>query len=179
MRTFLITILAIWTCNCYAQTRKVKHFKMTVYSYIYDELYEQKTDTIAIGNKSIDIYSFKSYLNLPYGLPEKLTDEQHAGQTIAENNPSAGSNYQSNWVNRYSYDSAGRLINFSYSSCIACSSLPYNYAITYNSKGQVATIISHPDSRNRFECYYSTKGEIIKLAKYSSKLLETEITFIR
>ncbi|ACU63753.1 hypothetical protein [Chitinophaga pinensis] len=178
MRTFLIIILTIWTSGCHAQTRKPQAFKKTTYSYIYSELYQQTTDTIATEEEPIDIYFFCDHLKLPYRLPKKLTDKQYAGKTISDNNPHAGSNVQSNWSNTYSYDSIGRLTNFSYSSCIACSSFPFSYAITYNGKGQIASIVNKLGLKERFEFQYNVAGDIIKLAKYSSELLEIEITSI-
>lgn len=179
MRVFLFIISMIWTCSCHAQIRKGDSFKKTAYSYIYNELYQQTIDTIAIENGPVDIYFFNNHLKLPADLPQKLTDKRYAGQTISETNPNAEGNVQSNWGYSTSYDSIGRVVNFSYSSCMACSSFPYSYSITYDSKGQLTTISNKLGLQDRFECYYDDKGNIIKLTRYSSELLEIEITLIR
>ncbi|KAA2239834.1 hypothetical protein F0L74_26985 [Chitinophaga agrisoli] len=175
MQPYIITLLTILTFSCYAQTGEVKTFKKK--TYINGNLYQQTSGAIKIENEPIDVYFFQRHFSSPAHLPKKFTDKQYSGQTISFwSNPNGKKDFQSNWTNTYSYDSLGRVINYAYSACVACSSVPYNYSVTYNAKGQVTLIADK--SKDRFRFYYNDKGDIIKFEKYLLDKLETEITFV-
>lgn len=176
MRPFIITILTILIFNSYAQTgKKMKVFKKI--EYINGIFYQQTSDTIEFENDLIDIYFFKKHFYSPYYLPEKFTDSRYISQTILLwRNPNGDKDFRKNWQDTYSYDSIGRVINFTHSSCLVCSSIAYNYSVTYNCMGQVAIIANKTGSKDRYEFYYNKKGDIIKFSKYSSNELVTKIT---
>jgi len=174
MRLFLITALIVLTCNCFAQHGKVKVFKKR--EYINGTFFRQTKGTIEVENEQIDIYFFKRHFQSPYYLPEKLIDKQYSGQTLLLwNDPDGKKDFQRNWRYNYSYDSLGRVTNFTYSSCILCSSLPYNYTITYNAKSQVEAIGNKGETNALFKFYYNDKGDIVKFEEYSGNMLAMDI----
>lgn len=175
MRLFLITTLTILMCNCYAQTRAVKVFKKR--QYIKAVLIAQTSGIIDVEDEPVDVYFLKRHFDLHYHLPEKLTDKQYSGQTITLwNDPKGKKDFERNWRYTYSYDSLGRVTNFTYSSCLICSSLPYNYIVTYDSKGQVVVIDPEHETNGQYKFYYNKKGDIIKFEEYSRDNVSMEIT---
>ena len=56
--------------------------------------------------------------------------------------------------------------------------MPYNYTVTYNSKEQVEQLINTIGTKDSFKFYYNAQGDIIKFEKYSSNMLEEEITLL-
>lgn len=80
-----------------------------------------------------------------------------------------------NWENTYSYDSLGRVTNYSYSGCFVCSDFPYTYNVTYNLAGQVDRIFNSNNIKDGFKFYYNSKGDIVKFEKYLLDKLETVI----
>jgi hypothetical protein len=177
MRSIIITILTILISNCYAQTGRGRVFKRT--EYTNGIVYRQTIVGVNVENTPVDIYFLSKYFYSPYYLPEKFTDERYIGQIISSwSEPDSEENFQRNQKYTCTYDSIGRVINYTYSSCILCSNMPYNYSVTYNSKGQVALIVNGAGI-SRFKFSYNKKGDIIKFEKYSLDDLETEIALVR
>ena len=42
-----------------------------------------------------------------------------------------------NWMETYTYDSDGKLIEYKYSGCTICSQLPWGYKLIYNDKNDI------------------------------------------
>ena len=147
--------------------------------YINGNFYRQLYDTIKIVNEQIDIYFLKRHFYSPYYLPDKFIDRQKRSQKISVWRDQKGKkDFQQNWENIYTYDSLGRVINYSYSGCVICSNVPYNYRVTYNSKGQVAHIADLKNLIDSFKFFYDNKGEIMKFEKYLEDKLEIEIMLV-
>ncbi|OJY89998.1 MAG: hypothetical protein BGP13_23145 [Sphingobacteriales bacterium 40-81] len=177
MRPFIITILTLWTFSSTAQTKLLKIFKKT--EYINDNIYRQTYDTLILTNPLIDIFFFKKNFYFPYYLPDKFIDEKYKNKKISVWSDQKGKkDYKLNWEHTYAYDKAGRLTDYTYSGCLVCSAFPYNYKVTYNKQGQVEQLKNTINEKDCFKIYYSDKGYIIKLEKYSMDKLETEILVV-
>jgi hypothetical protein len=147
--------------------------------YLYGSFFRQTKGRIEIENELVNVYFFKRRFQLPRYLPDTLTNERYKDQTISLwSHPDSEKDFRIRWRHTYIYDSMGRVINFSYSSCVACSSMPYDYSIIYNSNGQVALITDRTGS-TRYKLSYDKEGDVSKFEEYSSDNLVTEITLTR
>ena len=174
MRAFLIVILTVFSLASSAQTGRTRLFHKT--EYINGNFYRQTSDTIKTANEPIDIYFFKRHFFSPYYLPEKFIDQQYKNKRISVwRDPKGKKDYQQNWENTNTYDSLGRVTNYTYSGCFICSNLPYSYTVTYNLVGQVDRIFSTNNIKDGFKFYYDKKGDIVKLERYLLDKLETVI----
>lgn len=177
MRLFLISILTVFCMTSSAQTESVKVFHKT--EYINGNFYRQLSDTIKTESENIDIYFLRRHFFSPYNLPEKFTDHQRKNKTISVwHDPNGKKDYQQNWKNTYTYDSFGRVTNYTYSGCFICSNLPYNYTVTYNSIGQVDRIFNTINTKDEYKFYYDNKGDIIKFEEYFGEKLEKVIELV-
>lgn len=177
MRTCLILIAILFSLSSSAQIGQIKVFKTT--KYVNGNLFRKTTDTVNLLNEHTDVYFFKRQFSLPYYLPEKFVDSRYQNQKVSMwRNPNGKKDHQQNWENTYTYDSLGRVINYDYSGCFACSNFPYNYIVTYNSSGQVERIFNTINSKEDFRFYYNNNSDIVKLEKYLLGKLETEIVVV-
>lgn len=124
----------------------------------------------------MDLYFFKKHFNFPYYLPAKFTDEALKNKTISVRRyPNAQKDDKNNWKHTYTHDSFGRLTSYAFSDCFSCSSLPYNYSVTYNKDGRVEAFTETINNMESFRCYYNAKGDIVKLEKYLFGKLRAEV----
>ncbi|WP_300599127.1 hypothetical protein [Niabella sp.] len=174
MKRLLMAIATFLAIHAGAQAQQVKIFKKTEYSN--GNVYRQRYDTIPLTQQPVDLYFFRKHFNFPYYLPEKFTDEALKNKTISVlRNPNAKKEDKGNWENTYTYDSFGRVTNYTYSGCFLCSNLPYNYSVTYNKDGQVEQLKNTINNQESFRFYYNAKGDIVKLEKYLFGKLQTEV----
>lgn len=174
MRYLLMAIITFLAVHAVAQTETVKIFRKTEYSN--GNFYRQRCDTIKVAQEPVDVYFFKKHFNFPYYLPGKFTDEALKNRTISVlRNPNGKKDDKGNWENTYTYDSLGRVTNYTYSSCFLCSSLPYSYSVTYNKDGQIEALNETINNLESFRFYYDAKGAIVKLEKYIFGKLQTEL----
>lgn len=174
MRIFLFFILTLLVSRPWAQSESVMIFSKT--DYIKGNIYRQTNDTIKVTTEPIDIHFFKRHFYSPYYLPDKFINVALKNKTISVwRHPKGKRDYQRNWENKYTYDSLGRVTSYTYSGCLICSSFPYNFNVTYNTKGQVEKIHNIINSKESYRFYYDTKGDIIKLERYSMDMLETAL----
>lgn len=144
-------------------------------SFVNGNLYKEIRDTIEVTGK-IDIYFFKANFFSPYYIPDRFIDKRYKDEVISIwAQPDVEKDYRKNWEYKYSYDSLGRVINYSYSSCLLCSQLPYNYIVKYNSSGMVEEIYSTINTIESFRFYYNNGDGIIKLQRYLFGILEQVI----
>lgn len=177
MRPLIILITTLFSLASSGQTGKVKVFHKT--EYINGNLYRQTSDTISDTNEPIDIYFFKRHFFSPYYLPEKFIDQRQRKTKVSVwRDPKGKKDNQQNWENTYTYDSLGRVTNYTYSGCVICSDFPYSYTVTYNSVGQVDHIFDTSNSKSGFKFYYDYKGKIVNFVKYSGDKLETVIKLV-
>ena len=177
MRPLIILITTIFSLGSSAQTGQVNVFYKT--EYINGNFYRQTSDTISATNEPIDIYFFNRHFFSPYYLPEKFIDQRHKNKKISVwRDPKGKKDYQRNWENTYTYDSLGRVTNYTYSGCFICSNFPYNYTVTYNLVGQVDHIFDTSNSKDGFKFYYDNNGTVVKFEKYSGDKLETVIKLL-
>jgi hypothetical protein len=156
-----------------AQTEQMKVFRTT--QRINGDLYQQTIDTLLVEKTIIDIYFFRQHFFSPNQLPEKFVNERYANQKISVWRDSNKKNdYHQNWENTYTYDSQGRVTSYTYSGCVVCSDFPYNYTVTYNSRGQVDQLFDS-NAKKSFKFYYNVTGDMIKLEKYEVDKLWTVI----
>lgn len=174
MRYLLMAIIPFLAVHAVAQTETVKIFKKTEYSN--GNFYRQSYDTIKVAQEPVDIYFFKKHFNFPYDLPGKFTDEALKNRTVSVwRNPNGKKEDKGNWENTYTYDRLGRVTNYTYSGCFLCSNLPYNYSVTYNKDGQIEALNETINNLQSFRFYYDAQGAIVKLEKYISGKLQTEL----
>jgi hypothetical protein len=177
MRQFPILIMTFLFGRCYGQTQAVKVFKKT--EYINGIFYRELYDTLKIENKKIDIYFFEKNFHSPYYLPDKFIDKGYKNKTVSVwREPKAKRDHQFNWENTYTYDSVGRVIKYTYSGCLICSNLPYNYIVTYNSLSQVDNIKNTMSGKDSYKFYYSSTGDIKQFDHYSLDELKKTIIVI-
>lgn len=177
MRIFLISILLL-SLNCSsAQKQHKRIFKRT--EFINGSLYRELYDTIKTGSERMDIYFLKKHFYSPYYLPDQFIDKQNRNKAISIwRYPEDKKDFKQNWEYVYTYDSLGRVIRYTYSSCIICSTLPYDYSVTYNSNDQVILIQETVNPVTSFKFYYNSKGDIIKYEKYLGDKLALEIRLV-
>jgi hypothetical protein len=174
MRPFLIAIVTFFSLASSAQTGQVKVFHKT--EYINGNFYRQTNDTIKAANEQLDIYFFKRHFFSPYYLPKKFVNQQYKNKKVSVwQNPNGKKDYRRNWEDTYTYDSIGRVTNYTYSGCFICSSLSYSYTVTYNSLGQVERIFNTMNMKDAFKLFYNSKGDIVKLEEYLFDKVETKI----
>ena len=177
MRPLLISILTFVLFSSYAQTGRTKIFKRT--EYINGNIYRQLFDTIRVSNDRVDLYFYKNHFYIPYYLPDKFVNKRYKNKKVSVWANSKGKkDYKKNWENTYTYDGLNRVTSFTFSGCFICSSFPYNYAVTYNSKGQVDKIVNTINEKDSFKFYYNNEGYADKLEKYLFGKLETIIALI-
>jgi len=164
--------------SSYGQTEIAKIFQKI--EYVDGDFYKQLYDTIKLKKENIDIYFFRNHFYTPYYLPDRFIDKQYKNKTVSIwRDANAKKDYRSNWENTYTYDSLSRVTNYTYSGCIICSNMPYNYIVTYNSSGQVDVIKNTISEKDSYRFYYNNTGDLIQFEKYSSDLLETRIIVVR
>jgi len=174
MRYLLMAIIPFLAVHAVAQTEEVKIFKKT--EYRNGNFYRQRYDTVKVTQELVDVYFFRKHFNFPYDLPGKFTDEALKNRTVSVlRYPNASKDYKNNWEHTYTYDRLGRLTNYTYTGCFSCSNLPYNYSVTYNKKGQIEALNETINNLESFRFYYDAKGAIVKLEKYASGKLQTEL----
>lgn len=167
MRVLLITILILSFNTAFSQTEKKYVFKSTAYKNLYSPPPVEKIDTITSSSVPIDIAFYRRYFNNPYYLPGEFVNEKYKNQTISIwRDPNGKKDFKENWENTYSYDSLGRITNYRFSGCFICSNLAYNYAVTYNEKGQVSQIHNTINDKQLFKFYYNENNDIVKLEMY-------------
>ncbi len=148
------------------------HARTRVYKrteYVHGIYYRDKLDSIFDVNTKVDIFYLKERFDLSYKLPYKIVDKSKRNQK--ESNwqaPNGKKDYQENWENTYTYDSLGRLINFSYSGCFICSSFPYDFDVIYNPEGQITEIRALTNGNTSFRFYYNQTGDIVRYEEYWS-----------
>ncbi len=174
MPPLIIAIARFLAFSSSAQTEKSKVFKKI--EYINGNFYRQTYDTIKLTEEPIDIYFFRKHFNFPYYLPDRFIDKSLRNRIISVWRDLNGKkDYQKNRENTYTYDSIGRVTNYTYSGCFVCSNLPYNYRVIYNKKGKIEQINNTINSKENFKFYYDNKDDIVKLEKYLLDKLETEV----
>jgi hypothetical protein len=177
MRQPFIAILTFICFSFSGQIGQTKIFKTI--EYINGNFYQLSFDTIKVSNEKIDIYFLNRHFFSPYYLPEKFIDKRYRNQKISIWADLKGKkDYKINYENTYVYDSLGRVTSFSYSGCFVCSSFPFSYKVSYNSEGQVEQILNSTNVKDRYNFYYSSKGDIVKFEKFLADQLETIIALV-
>jgi hypothetical protein len=125
-----------------------------------------------------DLYFFKKEFNFPKEIPEKLTDPEHKGKMIVSwHNEKEEKNLTTNWNKTFTYDSLSRLVAYTYSGCMMCSSTAYKYTVQYNSKGQVETLKNTVNGNDVFKIIYNDRGQVIQIDYFlDDKLRQSLLT---
>ncbi len=95
----------------------------------------KKTDTIVIDNKQLDVDFYgKHFFLLPYSFPKTfINPELKDTIVVAWNSERHEKNYLWNWTSTCFYDSLSRLVNYEFSGCGICNSLPFQLTIYFDS----------------------------------------------
>jgi hypothetical protein len=148
-------------------------------NYNSNKSFEATYDTVKSTGTKIDIYYFQKHFNHPYHLPSSLTSSQYKDTVITVwSKPPSKENYTSNWSHTYTYDSLGRVINYTYSSCIVCSSFYFDCILTYDESGRVNSIRNVVNEEESYKIYYNEAGDIKQLYEYSSGERKMSISLI-
>ncbi|MCK0158815.1 hypothetical protein MWU65_16610 [Cellulophaga sp. F20128] len=98
----------------------------------------EKFKTIAQPKSLLDISFYKDNFGEFFGLPKRLIRPELKNQEIIKwANESEPKKLTKNWVESYTYDAEGKLIEYQYSSCVICSQLPWGYKLIYNENKEV------------------------------------------
>lgn len=177
MKTLLITASILLALNTSAQTAAVRNFYEVQYagSKIY-----KKTHTIKITGEPVDAYFFKRHFNAPYYLPDKFVQDKYRNRMITvsvDSNAKKGEkNYRETTI---TYDSLGRVTQYTDAGCFICSYMPYSYQVVYDEKSRVGQINNGINSNDIFKFYYDDVGNLVKLEKYMSGKLEKEVFMVK
>lgn len=169
--TSLLLILA-FHFSSYGQSILSRNVVLRTTQYINGNSYRQRLDTIKSSNEIIDALFIKHHSGILYHLPEAIVDKSHKNKTITERNDAI------NRTKLFTYDSLSRLVNFSNSSCVVCSDLPYNYKITYNVIGKIETITSNGFGVYSYKFQYDEKANLRELNCYSGTELTEKVELI-
>lgn len=193
--TFFSVIFISYSAS--SQSESV-YFSVTSY-YTGTEFY--KTDTVSVKDtkKTLDIYFYKEHFHQFYGLPKKLIRKEYKNQEIIEwSKKDAPKDDMGNWSDAYTYDSNGRLNEYSYSSCGFCSQLPWGYTLAYDERNNVIEqqtyffsgsitfekgkpiTNSKPNEQTRksIQLTYDSSGNIILLKEYNQQGIHKKIQFL-
>ncbi|MCK8521063.1 hypothetical protein M0D21_05770 [Aquimarina sp. D1M17] len=105
----------------------------------------------------------------PNHFPEKFIDSNYQNQTLVIwRNENKKKDFNNNWTNTYKYDSKSRITEYSYSGCIICSNMPYNFKVTYDKNDRIIELRNMISEKQKFEIQYNASGEIKELKIFSS-----------
>ena len=178
MRQTFIFFLTILSIHLFGQTNVDRVFKKTEYD-IDGSVSTETLDTIKTNGQRIDIYFLRNHFDVPYYLPDTFADKRYKRQTITVWRDSLNKNdFKNNWTNTYTYDGSSRVTNYTYSGCLICSNMPYNYSVTYNISGQILRIENTISEKDAYRIYYNDKGDIKQFDDYSSNKLQTRLILL-
>lgn len=145
-------------------------------NYVNGNFFKEVIDTVQVSDSKIDIFFFKKFFFSPYHIPERFINRNYRNQSISVwADPKGEKDYKKNWEYKYAYDSLGRIIKYSYSSCFICSQLPYSYIVKYNSLDLVEEIYSDTNTKEVFRFYYNVNGDIVRFQKFIFGVLDSVI----
>ncbi|WP_299213631.1 hypothetical protein [uncultured Aquimarina sp.] len=131
--------------------------------------YRKQIKSVELGTEKMDIKFMREHFYIPYYIPMEFVNKKYSNETIVIwNNENGKKDYTENWTNSYTYDTLSRITEYSYSGCISCSSMPYNYKVTYNLKGQVVELKNTIAEKESFEFKYDENGNIKEMKSLSS-----------
>jgi hypothetical protein len=165
-KLLFIFILFVFEQNVSAQN-STKQFLVT--TYINGNIYREKMENINTDSDSINLSFMRKHFYEPNYFPEKFIDSNYKNETIVIwKNKDKVKDFKTNWTNTYVYDSDSRVIEYSYSGCIACSNMPYNFKVFYDENNNVIRLENNISEKQKFELKYNQEREIIELKAYSS-----------
>jgi hypothetical protein len=176
LRLLFLFILFFSSCGQKKQ-REFSVFKRT--DFLNGTIARETHDTVKPKPEKIDIHFLKKNFNALYFFPDDLISKRHRNEkVIIWANKNEKKDFMSNSSITLIYDSLSRLTNFSYSSCMVCSQLPYSYNVTYNSRGLIDKIYNTKDIKNYYQFYYNDLGNIKQLDNYIEDKLLSKILLL-
>jgi hypothetical protein len=174
MKSLLLAIFSFTVIHARSQKLTVK---LTNYNP-EGKILSESVKVIAKPENSGSLYFFKKEFNLPKEIPEKLVDPEHKGKMIVSwHNEKEEKNLTTNWNNTFTYDSLSRLIAYTYSGCVMCSSIAYKYTIQYNNKGLVETIKNSVNGNDMFKIIYNDRDQVVQIDYFvNNKLSQSLLT---
>ena len=156
-----IVVLLTSGLSLFAQNSE-KQF--VVIEYINGNAYREKTEKIITNLEKIDIAFMRKHFYVPYYFPEKFIDSKYNNETVVVwRNENDKKDFKSNWTNTYVYDSQSRVKEYSYSGCLICSNMAYNYKVAYDQNNRVTKLENRISEKQIIEFDYDMRGEIIEL----------------
>ena len=174
MKHLLILLIAFISLSASAfaqrQIQQTKYTNGTVSNVSYHNV----PDTA-----KIDLYYFTAHYYKPYHVPERFIEQAYRDTIISiwgNDNPHSMEN---NWQNSYYYDRQSRLYRYTYSACLICSSMAYDYTVTYTSTGQIESITNMINMKDAYRFRYTASGELQAMDIYSLDRLESTLAVVR
>jgi len=166
----LLKLFLIISVNYLTAQNSVKEFIIADYSYNEEENVAYKN--IDLDSSLIDFNFMKKHFNTPYYFPDKFVDFKYKNETITvwrDENEIKDNFKSSNWSHTYKYDLKSRIIEFSYSGCLVCSNLAYNFRVTYDENGRVIELKNIISKKQKFKIRYNSCGDIKELISFTSE----------
>ncbi len=176
--TFIFTLISL---GLFGQSPAISHkiFKVTEYN-IGGSVSREAFDTIPIDTQKINLAFYKLHFFIPHYLPQSFIDTTHKKVTITVwRDINEVKDFKDNWKHEYTYDSLSRVVRYSYSGCVICSDMAYNYYVTYNAYGEVAKITNFIGSHDSYQIQYNIKGDVIQLDYLRSGNPEKQIKLLK
>jgi hypothetical protein len=174
MRLLILIIFIISACGLKSQ-------KLTVKLTQYGPEGRIVSETIKTSDRpanAADLNFFQKQFHMPRELPDKLGDPDNKNKIIIKwHNEKQEKTLTGNWNNTFTYDSLARLIAFTYSGCLMCSSTAYKFTISYNKNGQIESLKNMINGNEEYKIMYNDKGGIIQIDHLKNeKLSESLLT---
>lgn len=177
-----IALSLLFLCSYGQETAFIKKIEFKVIDYNYSDGMVSREEIKSIdpsshSNDRADLYFFqKHFAVLPgHHLPAKFINTQYRSEkvTVSKGSPTRP---ETNRQYSVTYDSLSRVVNYTYSGCMYCSDLTYDYEVTYNEAGKVDMIIRCAPGPELYKVYYDAKGNIQQLEQYTFGRLTKRIT---
>lgn len=164
---FLIKLTLIILSLTFLSCQKLEK-EFTVTDYVNGIEYRKKTKVI-IDSANIDLKFIRKHFYVPYNLPEKFIDFKYKNEEIVIwRDDERIKDFKDNWTNTFKYNYQSQITEYSYSGCMICSDMPYNYIVTYDEIGRVIKLENTISTKEKFEFKYNSNGQIKKLNLYTS-----------
>ncbi len=165
MKIFSLLVLSIFSLQAYSQKDSIRIVKYE-YPVGYDRNPDKTHFVFEKKDGKIDVYYLKENISLTLPLPKSFIDSRYKNELIVTGNRKDTLPYKEA-IETYKYDSLSRLTSYSYSGCIHCSTSPYHFYVTYNSKNEVIELVNKTNGFERYILRYNKFGNILLLKSYS------------
>ena len=171
----VITTLLFIFITSLSYTQDTLHFEVLRYDFLGETPNIERRNVPHSGKLTLDFY--RNHFLIMTSLPEEIFSTSHKYDTIIKwNEPRDPENEDSNYFYKTIYDDESRVIRYRYSSCIVCSSLPFDYEFIYDKRGRLTMISNRINDKKTYQFEYDRKGNLIQVKTHSIPGVGREIT---